>query len=94
MTVQQERVGKTLPLTLSDFPAGAGSITIPLKAAHSNTVITASAGKLSLASHFIKDSSFVCGGFSNWKDTTVVFACHCRMLSTAHARGKRISRQM
>eukprot|EP00731_Ephydatia_muelleri_P024994 Em0017g77a len=33
-------------------------------------------GKLSLASGNIKDSPFVCGGFSNWKDATVAFARH------------------
>ena len=31
-------------------------------------------GKLNLWQH----SPFVCGGFSNWKDATVAFACHER----------------
>ena len=62
-----------MPLTLNGFPTGAGSITIALKTACFVPHVLEPSGKLSLASGNIKDSPFVCGGFSNWKDATVVF---------------------
>ena len=48
-----------------------------------HTCVTAVAsGKLALSTGNVKDSAFICTGFSNWKDATVSFAHHTD--STTH----------
>ena len=67
---------KSALLIVTSFPIGTGYMHYDSSQDLSFCHSCVKAVNESLASGNIKDSPFVCGGFSNWKDATVAFARH------------------